>query len=56
MEPMMTEDDVASYLKMSKITLANWRWKGIGPRYQKVGGKLIRYRKEDVDAWVKTRG
>ncbi|MCD2262454.1 helix-turn-helix domain-containing protein [Dietzia aurantiaca] len=31
--------------------LAEWRHKGIGPSYVKVG-RLIRYRAEDIDAWL----
>ena len=31
--------------------LAEWRHKGIGPNYVKVG-RLIRYRAEDINAWL----
>lgn len=39
---------------ISVLTLADWRTKGIGPDYVKVG-RLIRYRQADLDAWIETR-
>lgn len=35
-------------------TLADWRCKGIGPAYVKVG-RLVRYRKSAGDAWLESR-
>ena len=32
-------------------TLANWRWRGVGPTYYQVGG-LIRYADDEVDAFM----
>lgn len=32
-------------------TLANWRWKGQGPRFVKVGGR-VRYRLSDLAEWL----
>jgi hypothetical protein len=32
-------------------TLANWRWKQIGPPYYTIGG-LIRYDDDEVDKWI----
>ncbi len=32
-------------------TLANWRWKAIGPPYYAIGG-MIRYADDELDAWV----
>jgi hypothetical protein len=36
------------------LTLSDWRTKGIGPAYVKVG-RLIRYRIADLDAWLDSR-
>jgi hypothetical protein len=49
-EPLDTKE-AAAYVGRSPGTLANWRWKGIGPKYfgQHTG---IRYRPEDLDAWI----
>ena len=41
---------VAEYLGMPAETLKQWRHRGTGPRYLKVG-KHVRYRRTDVDAW-----
>ncbi len=52
---LMTPDDVAALLKVNAGTLANWRVKGIGPRWTRVGAKdrgKIRYRHEDVQAYI----
>ena len=33
-------------------TLRDWRYRGIGPTYIKVGPKSVRYRRSDLDAWL----
>ena len=35
---------------MSHRTLEQWRWKGIGPRYLKIGGRVL-YCLEDIEAY-----
>ncbi|GJE46130.1 DNA-binding protein [Methylobacterium soli] len=35
-------------------TLANWRTMGNGPRYTKMGGRVV-YRLTDVEEWERTR-
>ena len=42
---------VAAYLGGSVGTLSNWRNTGAGPKFRKVGGKVM-YRKSDVMAWI----
>jgi predicted site-specific integrase-resolvase len=32
-------------------TLANWRWKGIGPAFYAISG-MIRYTDDEIDAWI----
>jgi predicted site-specific integrase-resolvase len=39
---------------VSSRTLANWRTQGKGPRYVRVGGRII-YAIEEVEAWEKRR-
>ncbi|MFC3205621.1 helix-turn-helix transcriptional regulator [Aquamicrobium soli] len=36
--------------KLSPRTLERWRWLGQGPRYLKVGGRVV-YRLEDIEAY-----
>jgi hypothetical protein len=35
---------------VSPRTLEQWRWQGKGPRYLKIGGRVV-YREEDVTAF-----
>jgi hypothetical protein len=39
---------------LSRQALAIHRLKGTGPRYYKLG-RLVRYRREDLDAWIAGR-
>ena len=41
--------DLARRWKLSPRTLERWRWLGQGPRYVKIGGRVV-YRMEDVEA------
>lgn len=49
---LLTEREVAEALAVSRQTVANWRFKGRGPRYLKVG-RLVRYRPGDVEEFLK---
>jgi excisionase family DNA binding protein len=49
--PLASAHEVGDYLQVPAHTLAQWRHRGIGPRYHRVG-KHVRYRWADVDAWV----
>jgi len=48
---IMTSDETAEYLRVSKSTLYAWQYHGTGPRASRVG-KHLRYRKSDVDRWL----
>lgn len=52
--PLLTEDDAAAYLLTSSKTLANWRWRGVGPSFVKLGGS-VRYRQEALDEYIASR-
>ena len=41
----------AEKIGVTVATMANWRWKQIGPPYYRVGG-LILYADDEIDAWV----
>ena len=43
------------HLGVPKNTLYRWRTKGYGPAGRRIG-KHVRYRPEDVDAWVEQQG
>jgi hypothetical protein len=41
-EPLLTEKQVAAILQTAVQTLRNWRCRGVGPAFTKVG-PLVRY-------------
>lgn len=51
MTPLLTPDDVADLLGVSKSLLTQWRVDGVGPAFIRQG-RVIRYRSTDVIAWV----
>ena len=51
---MATPADVADYLQVPVKTLYQWRYQGKGPRAYRVG-RHLRYRWEDVEAWLASR-
>lgn len=53
----MTEELVppialAEYLGTTTGALAQMRYRGIGPRFIKLGAKAVRYSMTDVNAWL----
>ena len=55
---IMEPELAAKYLRLNKgeaRTLANWRMRGVGPPFVKMGHKMIRYRKGTLDAWMANR-
>lgn len=51
MSDLLPTPEAASYLRLSPRTLENWRVRGRGPRYVKLGDQ-VRYVRGDLDAWV----
>jgi hypothetical protein len=50
------ERDAGEYLggerhPVSERTLQRWRLEGVGPKFLKLG-RLVRYRKSDLDRWA----
>ena len=50
----MTTIEAATYLGLSKSTTEKLRHFGGGPRYLKFG-RAVRYRQQDLDAWLTDR-
>lgn len=48
----MSPEVAARYLDSSINTLNDWRSKGKGPAFKRVGQRMIRYRKTDLDAFM----
>lgn len=51
MDPLLLPEEVAALLRVDISTLRNWRSKGRGPKFVKIGD-LARYRLADVEAYV----
>lgn len=51
MYTLLTEQELAKRLSVSLASVRRWRINGRGPLFVKVGA-LVRYRPEDVDAWL----
>ena len=48
---VFTTKQAADYLSLSPARLEIWRHEGGGPDYVKLA-RSVRYRKEDIDAWL----
>ena len=51
MDHLLGPQEVADYLGVPIRTVYAWRHRGTGPRGFRVG-RHVRYRREDVDAWL----
>jgi len=54
-EVLLTVEDAAARLKISKHTLNRWRVTGEGPPFIKSGPRLVRYDQAVLDAWARDR-
>ncbi len=55
MEELLSTPDAARVLGMKPSALENWRWKGRGPPFVRVTARAIRYRREDLERFIKER-
>ena len=46
----LNQVELARRWSLSHRTLERWRWEGRGPRYLKVGGRVV-YRLQDIEAF-----
>jgi hypothetical protein len=51
MKQRLTEDQLAQVWGISPRTLQDWRTKGLGPAYIRIGRNTVLYRQEDVEAY-----
>jgi predicted DNA-binding transcriptional regulator AlpA len=47
--------EAAAYVGLSASTLEKFRLSGEGPTYHKAGLKIVVYRPEDLDGWLRAR-
>jgi predicted DNA-binding transcriptional regulator AlpA len=48
---LLLEREAAAYLRLKPGTLAKYRGEGSGPKFAKLGGRIV-YAKENIDAWI----
>jgi excisionase family DNA binding protein len=51
---ILTTKEAAQYVRLGKPTLERFRLTGVGPNFCKLGG-AVRYRRDELDAWLKAR-
>lgn len=51
---LLDEHDVARITGMSVASVRRWRLRRVGPKYLKIGA-AVRYRPDDVAAWIDSR-
>ena len=53
-DELLPPDSVAALVSISIVTLTRWRRLGTGPRFVKVGRRIV-YRRGAVEAWLGSR-
>jgi predicted DNA-binding transcriptional regulator AlpA len=49
---LLNQNDVANMLGLKPRTLEDYRVRGVGPRFVRISSRCIRYRLDDVQAWI----
>ena len=52
-EQLMTGAEVARLLNVAPVTMRSWRHRNKGPKSIKLPNGSIRYRRADVEAWLR---
>jgi excisionase family DNA binding protein len=51
--PWMDTEEAARYLGARPGMLKNWRHRGEGPRYHVINRRLVRYHRDELDAFAR---
>lgn len=51
-QDLLLTEEAARMLRISPDTLKDWRINGTGPKCIRLGYKLVRYRRTDVEDWL----
>jgi len=51
-DPLLATEAAADYLDVSVNTLLSWRQKKRGPTWVRVGDRLVKYRRSDLEAYI----
>ena len=51
---LIPPEQAAEYLCVSVVPRRKWRWEGKGPKFLKLGRKVV-YREQDIHDWIDGR-
>ena len=54
LDRMIAEDEAAHFTGYTTRALQNWRLRGGGPKFVKVSGRSVRYRRRDLIEWAES--
>jgi len=49
---MLNQEEAAQFLHLQPRTLESWRQRRIGPRFVRYSMRCVRYRAQDLQAWL----
>lgn len=49
---LVDETEAAAILGCAVQTLRNYRWRGLPPRFRKIGKRMVRYHRTDLAAFI----
>ena len=52
---LMNAKQAAEFLGVSEGTMYEYRALGTGPKYIRIGGRLVRYRLSDINVWLENQ-
>ena len=50
---LLSPAEAAEHLGVKLETLAQWRWRKVGPPFRKVGKRAVRYSLDELEQWTK---
>ena len=54
-DDLLTERETSRMLKVASRTMEGWRRRGAGPPFIRLSLRAVRYKREDVEAWLAAR-
>ena len=54
-DQLVRQEQAAALLSVSPRCMENWRHRGEGPKFVRVSGRCIRYRKSDLTLFIEER-
>lgn len=54
LDRMITEQQAGEFIGYTIRALQNWRLRGGGPKFVKVSGRSVRYRRRDLIQWAES--